>query len=48
MKDQRKQTEKQAPAFEAMNLYGDLVLIKVIRTKKVGGKKREQNHITCL
>lgn len=40
MKDQRKQTEKEAPAFEAMNIYGDLVLIKVIRTKKVGEKKK--------
>lgn len=47
MEDRRKQTEKEAPVFEATNPYGDIVLIKIIRTKKLK-KKKEQNHIRCL
>lgn len=43
MEDRRKQTEKEAPAFEATNPYGDIVLIKIIRTKKLK-KKRTKSY----
>ena len=38
MEDSRKQIEEEAPAFQVVNPYVDLVLIKVKRTKKVSKK----------
>lgn len=46
MEDRRKQTEKEAPAFEATNPYGDIVLIKIIRTKKLKKKRTKSYQVS--